>query len=172
MQAPKNKAEFFDRYARGEFGNRPRSWATLTELLESPYTGTVSARSAQASGGCFYRLSKSEAQALGPGYRYNESMPDERLVLQGEICQAERGLELSYSEEPNLRMREALGRATHVSGVNVLMVLRRHLWPSSYDDVRELITTYPDGAVEFSTYSCEVGDRCLRNTVFWEVRNY
>ena len=55
-QAPVNKPEFYDRYLKGQFGNRPRVWTSLDALKESGYEGTVSIRSMTPGGTCKVRV--------------------------------------------------------------------------------------------------------------------
>ena len=71
-----NKTEFFRLWQLGLLGNRPKSWLTVEDLAADPYTGTVTARS-------MYRVPKEKA-ILMYGYKFNESPPDELLVIQGE----------------------------------------------------------------------------------------
>ncbi len=114
---------------------------------------------------------------VGKGYsetvlRFNESMPDELLIVQGEVMHYLWGLELTYT---NVRkpMNKALEEETrYASGLVAKIILENAMDSSSFEDLMALFEIYPDSAVEFSTYEINVGDISNRNTVFWEVRNY
>lgn len=171
--APRTKAEFRQRYAAGEFGNRPRTWFSRRELLESRYDGTVTCRALIPGALCDYRVSVEDA-TTNPKYQdyaFNESMPDEILTLQGEVMRDTSGLYLAYSTEPNLVMRVAMQSQKNASRSAADAILRHYLTPTSYEDIYELLDAY-DGVVEFSTYGQAVGNLPFRNTVIWEVRNY
>ena len=105
-------------------------------------------------------------------------MPDEELVIQGEAMYGLWGLNLTYTtiKEPmNLALKKEL---VMTSGINAKLLLQNALWPTSYDDLVELLKVYtnegsePSCVVEFSSYRVAVGNLPNRNTVFWEVRNY
>lgn len=173
MRAPNSKAEFRQRYAAGEFGNRPRTWFSQRELHESGYSGTVTCRALIPGALCDYRVHSWHA-TCDPKYKdyaFNESMPDELLTIQGEVMRDTSGLYLAYSTEPNLVMRVAMQtqKAAYRSAAEA--ILRHYLTPTSYADIQELLDAY-DGVVEFSTYGQAVGNLPFRNTVIWEVRNY
>ena len=169
MEAPKTKLEFYRRYQLGEFGNRPRTWGTLTELNSSDYFGPVTARSVIPGNPCFYCVTLGERSGY-PDCRFNESMPDDRLLLQGEVERTPTGLALTWNDE-RINMRQAMRRPNVCYGVESVLRLRNALTPTSYDDLIELLDCY-DGVVEFSSYEINVGCFSFRNTVFWEVRNY
>lgn len=159
-------------------GNRPRTWVGREALAASGYGGPVSIRTAQGSGGgkAMYRVPAAEALALTAGWgqapTFNESAPDDRLVLQGEAARMVGGLCLTYSTTPGLAMREALKNARTASGVAAHAILAAYLSPSSRDDLDALWDLYPDAVIEFSAYECCVGDQRGRNALIWEVRNY
>jgi len=103
---------------------------------------------------------------------FNQSMPDEHLILQGEIMKDENGLYVLYSriKKPmNLALKE---KEEHAFGLNALRILKETLWPSSMSDVESLLEIYPDSVIEFSAYEIAVGEIPGRNTVIWEVRNF
>lgn len=112
---------------------------------------------------------------------FNQSMPDENLTIQGEICYtpwapasspwAPTGYSVLYTtvKEP---MNLALAKEQKViDGLSAEHLLRRNLDAQSMLDLERLLTQFPNSAIEFSSYSCAVGD-LDRNTIFWEVRNY
>jgi hypothetical protein len=208
MIAPTNKKNFYKRYLEGEFGNRPQTWSNYKELLDSNYVGYVTARDLIPGGLCFYKVStKTIRKTIQENlevkeifgqkgdhtnyvfdnplpfdpkkYRYNESMPDEYIRLQGNVWRDYRGLCLEYSCEKNIEHRPAV-RHPYVQQAQLLMaesLLKSSLSPSSYEEIVYIIDNYKasescSAIVEFSTYSINVGILPYRNTVIWEVRNY
>lgn len=172
MLAPVTKSEFYRRYASGEFGNRPRSWSDAASLLASGFSGCVTVRSTTPGGKCRYGVPVKEAVKETSGFRFNESMPDDLLLLQGEVFVTEDGrTTLTYSTERGLSMRSAMQLPRSASGSAALAILRQYLWPSSFDDVVDLMRD-SGGVVEFGAYEKAIGDLPHRNTVIWEVRNY
>lgn len=108
----------------------------------------------------------------------NETAPDDRATLQGEIRRAPGGLQFFGSERSRagygrmIRMRDALRVARSYQGLTVLFLLRKHLSPPSLDDLMELLDLYPEAVIEFSAYDLQLGTCRGRNTIIWEVRNY
>lgn len=182
MYAPKTKHEFYERYMRGEFGNRPRTWATWDELKADSYRGRVAIRGLIPGIPCYYGVEVNDLLAgklpVGCGTlvdkRFNESMPDEFLTIQGNVWLSELGLRLEYSCEPNVGHRNAVNPPLMRTAerTRALSLLKTHMDDNSYSDLEELFELYPDGIIEFSTYSKHVGVLPGRSTVFWEVRSY
>lgn len=102
----------------------------------------------------------------------NESMPDDRLLIQGEAIRTATGLELAYSRSAGLSMRQAMMASMRVSGLRAKLIIEAFLCPNSQDDLALIMEQYPDAAVEFGAYSTNVGLCPKRNTIFWEVRDY
>jgi len=171
-KAPANKVEFYRRYMLGEFGNRPRTWASREELATSGYEGRVTIRSLESGGRCLFQVPVEHALNSDGDCRFNESMPDDALLIQGEVCLREDGMWLTFSQERGLTMREAMRQSNTVRNIVAHRLLEKHMDPNSYDDVMCLLLKYRDAAVEFGTYSVKVGNCPHRNTVIWEVRNY
>ena len=178
-----SKAQMYDLYHRGRFGNRLLAWRTLDEYLESGYAGEIVLRYAGDTGGkwCAYGLDKSEALETASAWesqgasrariQANEAAPDGEIVFQGEVCEAPNGLALRYSTVPK-PMRLALAEESrYANGLTALNLLKANLDPASMDDLRELLADFDGAAVEFSVWNQSVGD-ANRNTVFWEVRHY
>lgn len=171
------KREFYDLWHRGLLGNRPRTWDSVDALRASGYAGTVTVRTKRGGGGkCAYRVPVADVGAVArewgddaSGLTFNESMPDDELVIQGEV---QRPWELTYSAERGLPMREALKTARRASGAAAQLILRDALSPSSYDDLEDVWEMFPDAVIEFSAYRRDVGDCRGRNAIVWEVRNY
>ena len=59
------------------------------------------------------------------------------------------------------------GLAKHVTGLEAIVVLKRYLWPNSYDMINELL---PNGIIEFTAFSCAWGTLDHHNAVIWEIR--
>lgn len=176
MNAIRNKKQFYRLWRQGLLGNRPRTWKDAAELERSGYQGKVTVRSSKLTDWkTLYRVSVSEALILGRAelhLTFNESMPDEVLTLQGEVMRSHRELELTYSTQPGLAMKEAMKESTKVSGVVALGILHHFLRPASQEELWELLDRYPDHVVEFSAYDRAVGELPHRNAVVWEVRSY
>lgn len=184
-KAPRDKVEHHKRYMAMEFGNRPMAWPSVASLLGSGYDGKVSIRNMVPRGGfvSHYPVSKirdGEWPAPFPvsKARFNQSMPDERLILQGNVKPSfdAGGLWLEYSTTPNQTHRqftENLTQGFQTSGIRALAILRSNLWPGDFDWMMHLIETYPHAeAIEFSAYSMAVGTLPNSNCVIWEVRAF
>ena len=179
----KTKDEFYRLYHGMRLGNRLRTFDTYADLCSSGYRGYVSMRYKAAGADAFkayyvptyevpIRMGQFAQQGADPDlFTFNESAPDDELVIQGELCHTIGGLHLSYSGA-KVSMREALSQASQVSGLMAKSVLETYLRPASYDMVQELIDLYPDAAIEFGIYSRCIGVLLGHNTIIWEVRNY
>jgi hypothetical protein len=185
-----NKAAMYERYLRGDFGNRLRTWDNLKDYFESGYDKPVVLR---------YKVAGSKWQKYGlqtpadvsqqvadwitddDGYdpaltTLNELGADDKLILQGEAYRSPMGLYLRYSTIPK-PMRLALKEEElHAHGLVAKILLQQFMYPSSYEWLMHLLDEYDGHVVEFSTFSCPVGESVVgpqdHNTVFWEVRNY
>jgi hypothetical protein len=179
----KSKETNYRLLEKGAFGNRLRMWSSLDELIKSDYCGTVSMRYKGDVGGGFVayevpilKASSVQQEWIGKGAEqrrivFNESAPDDKLLIQGELMQGIGGLNLTYSLQ-QMKMREALKNADSAKGLKAKLILEYFLNPCSYDDMNSLFEQFPDHAVEFSTYSMNLGSIPHRNTVIWEVRYY
>ena len=180
----KGKREFFELYQRGRLGNTLRTWDRLEDcpdnvLLMARHMGVL------GGGVCISNLSKDAMRRRAfrtrldlSKMRFNECAPDALASLQGEVFEGPGGLEL-FAHVRALRdvgkawrMRDVLPKAKQYHGLNAQHLLRSHLSPASYEDVRELLALFPDHVVEFAAYSRSVGWASGRNTIVWEVRLY
>ena len=179
-----SKRENYLLMAKGVFGNKLRTWYSLDAFLwdwRKGFEGTVTIRYSGKEGGrfCMYNVNDIAGaiiSAIVKGadeqlFIINESAPDTRLLIQGELMHNENGYVLFYSTEKG-KMRDMLKNGVHAFGLQAKMLLQKYLFPSSYDDVQELLDKFPDSVIEFSAYDTTVGDCIGRNTVIWEVRNY
>jgi len=188
MTKVKSKKECYQLYEAGLFGNKALTWNSYQDILDSSWRGLICMRSKRgiARKKVQYDLTLEQTrdkiqewEKLGireQDISFNQSMPNQDLLIQGEIMNnpfsQPFGLYVLYTtvKKPmNLGLRE---QSLHTSGLEALMLLKRNLWPSDYEDIRTLLELYPEAAIEFSTYNTVVGDIQNRNTVIWEVRNF
>ena len=178
----KDKREAFALYHGGKFGNKLRTWDTVKDFVYSRYVGLVTMRY-KGHGGAWVAYNVPHDQVADTAKQWiregadplrivvNESAPDDRLTMQGEVVLVPQGLALFYSTEKT-KMRIAMQNGIQVYHREANALMRRYCFPSSYDDLMDLLQMYPDAAIEFSCYAMAVGDCRGRNTVIWEVRNY
>lgn len=182
MNRVNSKRESYSLLERGAYGNKLRTWGSLSEILDSGYSGTVSMRYKLGWSGFYaYEVNLSKIPSVikewvskGANQKqitFNESAPDDLLMMQGELMRDYRGYVLTYSTE-KIKMREAMKNPEHASGLTAKIFLEHYLSPSSYSDMQALLDMFPDSVIEFSAYSKFLGNIPWRNTVIWEVRNY
>lgn len=178
-----SKLQSYALWQQGRFGNKFRTWNSLKEIERDGFAGEVTMRyRGSANGFCDYRVPVSDILRVQQAWllrgaqlsliTFNESAPDDCLVLQGEVQQSSDHLSLTYNVDRGLKMREAMKKARHASGLTACSLLERHLWPVCLDELHELLTDFPSAVVEFSAYDRAVGCFPHRNTVIWEVRHY
>lgn len=180
MQAPKNKQDFYRRYTMGEFGNRIGDWA-YEEFLTNGYDGLVGLRFLQAGRPTIYNLTADHVRnhwdfPFSPQeVRVAEQLEQQerRVIINAECCITDTGrLALRYSRLPS-KMKPAVPKyGIDVEGILAWEVIRHACNPTSVDDLRELIFTYPNAAIEFTACDRNVGVLPHRNTIIWEVREY
>jgi hypothetical protein len=180
------KAAAYRLFHAGAFGNSPRSWASLDALYASDYRGPVTIRYAEphrpfsATHIPFNEVPARVAEWVRQGarldfFRPNESLPDHRLLIQGEYLDVgvqPLGDYLRYSTAPGLNMRAAMAEALHARGYRVMALLRLFMDPDSLDAFFDLRRRYPNSVIEFCTYSVFVGQIPRRNTIFFELRDF
>lgn len=180
MTAPTSKIEFYRRYMAGEFGNRPKSWANVDELLADgwPIDKPVSCRNFKVVGGLVVLAASLEEIRTKNGGTFDdltfvEPVPHHRNLIQGEISRGLGPLEMSYSTRLHVSNRDCRSEfAKHVSGVEVYILLRHFMFASDFENLMNLLEKFPEAAIEFSTFECCVGVLPMSNTIIWEVRNY
>lgn len=178
------KKQAFGLFHSGRLGNKFRTWDSVRDFVYSGYAGMASIRykgTVTGKAWIAYNVPHDQVAAkakewIGEGADpmlivVNESAPDERLAIQGELIHTINGLAFFHSTRKE-KMRTAMIYGKQAYGLASYGLLRRYCTPSSYDDLMELLELYPDSAIEFSVYEMNVGDRRGRNTVIWEVRNY
>lgn len=179
-----SKAEYYRRWHRGDFGNRPRNWPTLEDLQQDSYSGLVTIRyKTPGSNFCRSGIPRlqveevvAEMEAAGACRElltFNETPPDSKVVFQGEVMTTEHSLYLLYSTAPNLSCKHALQQSPeHARGLRAKGLLQHYMNAQDLLDLEELLEVFPDSVIEFSTYSVNVGCCPSRRTLIWEVRNY
>lgn len=181
-----SKQQMYDMYQRGLFGNKLKTWNNLHEFFQDSYTGKVSLRYAGRYGGAWKafdvphsdvasRVEKWTAEGAEISkIKINESAPDHKLILQGEVQNSCKYIDLifSYKKDKMSKVFQDNKNLIHLCGVNAWMLLQRTMSPASFDDLRELLCIYPDSVIEFSIYEHDLGDAPHRNTLIWEVRDY
>jgi len=176
------KEKNFTAYKNGLFGNKLRTWYGLDDFNNSNYTGYVTIRYSGDVGASNYtaynvlRVNDKVKEFINNGADpklliINESAPDEKLLIQGEITKDINGYSLFYSLEKG-KMRDCLQNGIQIYGLKVKLFLQNYLFTNSYNDIMELIDLYPDHIIEFSAYEMKLGDCRYRNTIIWEVRKY
>lgn len=117
----------------------------------------------------------------------DESTPDDQVVLQAEVMNSHRFIDMRYCLHSGIGMRgvyalpSSFGLTSemklpqkaqcHQWGILAVALLRQYLDTPSMDKLEEILEQYADSVVELSTYPMAVG--ILQwNTIFWEVRSY
>lgn len=172
-----SKSQMYEMLQNGEFGNSIQTWKSPEEALASGYRGNVMIRPMSPGGISIPHVPIDDvlrfARVHYPrgGYCLNAMQPDNKIVLQGEICESP-VLHLFYSRA-KFPMRIALSIAARIAeGLSARLILREVMDQASYETIFELLDLYSDCTIEFSTYSCSVGRVPNRNTLIWEVRHY
>jgi hypothetical protein len=181
----KYKADYYYLYERGFFGNKPLTWNSIDEIKQSNWKGEICIRGKKgiARGKARFNLSLEKAieyieelrlEGIPPEkLTFNQSMPDEHLTVQGEIMRkAPEIYTLTYTTVKSPMNRAFEKETLHEKGLNALHLIKRNLFPSSYEDLQLLFEMFPDSIIEFSAYDIHVGNLPARNTIMWEVRNY
>jgi hypothetical protein len=179
-----NKRQAYALFHSGRLGNKFRTWDSVRDFVYSGYAGEVSMRYKGTFGGkawFAYNVKAKDVAAKAKAWIaeganpmlivVNESAPDERLTIQGELILTIKGLAFFYSMRKE-KMRNAMLYGKQAYGLESYSLLKRYCSPASYDDLMDMLEKYPDSAIEFSAYEMHVGCYPRRNTVVWEVRNY
>ena len=181
-----DKSECYLLYEAGIFGNKALTWKSYDEIIKSGWRDGVCMRSKKgvARKEVRYNLKLEEVPEHIRQFRelgiaenmigFNQSMPDEKLIIQGEVMYHNGLFWLLYSNVKKPMNRALAEKSEEVNGRCAQKTLIRNMNFDSYADLEKLLETFPTSVVEFSTYSIPVGNRAItgRDTVFWEVRNY
>ena len=178
-----SKKENYALYNSGFLGNKPKCWDSIEDIENSDWNGKISVRTKiEGKKLTAYELTFHEAKQKVEEWKssgiseekitFNQSMPDHKLRVQGEIMRSFRHLELRYSTLGKPMKKALEDEEKYAKGLKANQLLRANLFARSYDDIIELLNLFPDSIIEFSSYDIQVGNRPNRNTVIWEVRNY
>ena len=175
------KSRMYNRIIQGKFGPTQRCWMSREEVEDSDYRGEFSLRSMDVSHPIKlyhvpYEVLDETIAGLPPDQRntqiiFYESPPEHRKTIQGELCRdPELYFEYTRVAKP---MRFAFDEERLVAkGLTAKILLQQHLLPSDYDDLMDLLDTYPGHVIEFSAFNCCVGTIPGRRMIVWEVRLY
>ena len=174
------KQENYALYEAGILGNKVLTWNSYAEILRSGWKGMVCIRSKKGieRGKMVYNIKIEDIPKYLENFGgeenviFNQSMPDEHLIIQGEIMNDQKGIHLLYT---TIKKPMNLGLAEEnrtVNGPAAEKILFHNLSEESYNEINRLLIEFPESVIEFSTYSVPVGNLPNRNTVIWEVRNY
>lgn len=178
MVAITNKKKMYELLRKGRFGNYPRTWQSVEEVLASGFTGEVSLRSLQIGNPVrLYHIPAKELAAAvealpvhhrAGGLTFTEAPPDHQRMIQGEYD----GDALTYSFSPEV-MRVALEKdGHHARGFMARRILQAYMEPGDYEWICDLLTDFPGSTVEFSTFRVPVGTQKGSKMIVWEVRHY
>ena len=166
-----DKCAVLDAWKQGLFGNAPRVWLDKKAALQSDcnrFSVRYHAIRARKTAVGLSRQALSEFDESF--YSISESMPDDELLVQGELCLAP-GYQLTASFQPGLAMRQAMASGFEtITGLRAKLLLQEMCSDASFNELIEMLEY--DAIIEFSTYSRSVGCLPLRNTIIWEVRRY
>ena len=186
-----SKADMYELYFAGAFGNTLVNWRTYEEFksdLDSgkwPAEKPVALRTATKPGVIppryCVRTETWEVLDLIEEWvvfgipretiNINELGKDHLITLQGEVMRSTNYFDLRGSYAKTV-MRTALAtNQFHLSGLWAYLLIHQKMDAPSWDNLNRLFDEYPDSIIEFTVYGAPVGDLGW-NTVFWEVRNY
>lgn len=177
----RNKAEFFKLWKEGVLGNRTNLWEDPYDAFASEAKEIGFREIGKTGGGHWEKVPKDEVfitarrwQKAGRIFLMDDGCPDWCRTIQGEICETYRGIQGFLDTVGQLPMRPAMaaGHMKHYNELDTRLLVRKHMDPSSQDDLWDLLEKYPDATIEFSCFGVNVGVFPRRNTIFWEVRNY
>ena len=180
----KYKDDYYLLYEKGFLGNKPLTWNSIEEIKESGWKKEISIRGRKgiARGKSRFNLTLEEAtnyieqlkkEGIPPEkLTFNQSMPDDHLLIQGEIMRNEDLYNLVYTFVKKPMNRALEEKTLRAKGLTALNLVKGNLSPSSYTDLQTLFDIFPDSIIEFSAYDILLGNLPNRNTIMWEVRNY
>lgn len=179
-----SKADNIRAVQLGLFGNSPRQWQTLSDVLdaiEAPGSDIkqIVVRPRTPGGRCWYDIDPFQWYLEYErcdwfdvdDYYFNEPSVKSTVTMNAEVTRRYGEVELLYSELPD-HMRPALradGRT--IRGLDALQLVRRKCDDYLRPVVEELLEVYPDHVIEFTTSTVGYGTLGWHGVV-WEVRNY
>lgn len=181
-----SKREFFEKWHQGILGNRTRltqdpQIAWMWEAKDYGFRMSPRGVGGGAWAGvprCLFwdTVMEWDYQYGIKSYHIDNRVPDEKQTLQGEICRL-CVPPFGYSGTigaTKLPMRVAMANRLLIprSAAETIVLINTFMDPSSRDDVDAIFDLFPEATIEFTCFSCDVGNIPGRNTMFWEVRNY
>lgn len=184
-----NKREFYKLWREGVLGNRTNLYDSFEEAAKAqahkPWDKQrYGFREIGRSGGGkwelgtnFYDAKLTADRWIKEGRKFiiDDSVPNHKSLMQGEVCRTEKGLQsflaIGYGLKP-MRLTMAAGLHKHRGYLETRLLLEKFMDASSRDDLDQLLELYPDSAIELTCFDIKVGHFPNRNTIFWETRNY
>ena len=181
-----DKNEGYALYLNGFYGNKPKTRDSYKELVNSGYKGNVTLRTKNRVGGkgitkydltlekAKNEISNLQKQGFNKEYiTFNESMPDNLLLMQGELVRTHEGLYFTYSTEKTQMNKAMMGNPSKlnvVKGLQAKLLLQKNMTPESYEDLQILLETFPNDIIELSSWGKNIGNLPRRNSLIWEIR--
>lgn len=175
-----SKREMYRLLTQGNFGNTIRQYATVSEWENDggpalPWWGV---RTKTPGGPCRLNCPAEEVTATALSFAPHEINISVMIssvgnvTFLGELYDAPGGAILTGREWPPQvhDWRTEMRSPSTWVGAAVPLLLRRHLNPSSHEDLAALREAYPGHVYEFSCLSVCYGTVPGRNAIIWEVR--
>lgn len=180
-----NKLKTHELYASGKFGNRIQVYEGLSHFLRNVkgdkryglrYTDPK-------GGGAWFKTEMLYMEAVQTYCRWvlegakeefikiYDSLPHDKLLIQGEIRRSEHYYDLTYTTETGQPNRPSMWKHKQTTfGIQAKLLLEYYMWPKSFANLMEIFDKFPEAVIEFSVVNCEIGVIPGHNTIFWEVR--
>lgn len=191
MRAPANKHESIDLFARGCYGNNiPTYPDPCTAILAGDSNRFVIRYKGEpgVQGPAIFdihedHLIQTWEDLISKGWDLNRlyvntAIPKDRVVFQGELSTgnwSDTEWFLTGSVNSGIHMREAMKNPElKITGWRAKEYLRKHMHPSSWDDLSECIDLWPDGIIELVIFDTSYGSLAStgRNCIIWECRGF
>lgn len=190
-----NKAQMYELYRKGEFGNSLRIWPTweamqrdgyATYAPDSPKVGLRVSAGTTRRFRTEMTLVEAEIecdawveQGIDPKHIvWCESASHGWNLMNGQVQRSHEGLCLTYSTKVGITQQQAVwslpeaeAERKHTTGFRAVWLLHCYMDSPSIENLERLLDTYDGAVVEFTIFDRLVGPLSW-NTVFWEVRNY
>lgn len=185
MATVTSKKQFYKLWKGLKLGNRIQVFENIDEFLTSGWIGLTSIRYKEPGSPYkafhipAHKVLDKVAEFVAQGankqlFTFNESAPDDCLLIQGEIqyiYELGHGLTLTYNTK-KCAMKEAMEHPLTATGLRAKMIMEYYMNPKSFDMIRDLFELYPDDVIEFGVYGKNLGILPGHNTVIWEVRAF
>lgn len=179
-----DKHQMYRMLSRGIFGNTTKQWFSVEDWLrEAPFAEFWGIRTLAIGGPCRLMCPLGEVVETATSDEFAAAgvnisgMIDTitNVTLWAEVYDSDTGLLVYAMEGPPKASSWRQWMPTHgkhYEGLAAQMLLKKHLWPASYDDIMSLRDLYPGHVYEFSACEDAVGVIPDRNAIMWEVRKY